>query len=139
MIPPDINVPQLERNANRIKPFVSLSELEKACTGDDVLTSLLSTVCDGALLYVESVCQMEQIRMKFGLSGDEQGENAAIEKVRGSRHDSFIDSVNALSRMFAKTGKDITWRYALGDDRSRFGRLALTLSFELVRKEKGHA
>lgn len=135
-VPSQLDSDSLERSVSRFKPFVQLEDLRRECEGQDVLVELLDQVLSGALRYAESICIFNQILIKHkGVVCDEQGERAEIEAVRSSIHDAFIADVNILARTMRKFGKNVSWCDALGGDRSRYGRLSLTLSFEILKQK----
>ena len=59
------------------------------------------------------------------LSNDEKMDQ---DKGRTYKHDSVINRVNILARYFEKTGKEVSWREALGESRKAIGDFACYVS-----------
>ena len=131
-----IDTEMLERSVGRFKPRVTVEALRSLCRDNEFLSEILEGLINDALRYTESICKFEQIRLKYSSAFDQNGEREEIEKVRGSIHDVFIQSVNVLSRSMARAGKDITWRSKIGESRAHLGCFALLISFEIVTNQK---
>lgn len=56
-------------------------------------------------------------------------EKMEADRGRTLKHDSFIMSLNVLSRIVANDGVDNSWREELGDDRKRLGDFACFISY----------
>lgn len=131
----------LTRSGERFKIIVPLKTLQSECD-TEILKELFENLIDNALRYAESVCRFQRIVMSTAGTFDADGERQAIEDVRGSVHDSFMDMVNILSRTMVRAGKPTLWRTLVGENRAALGRFALTLAFEHIRnsiEEQGGA
>ncbi|MCR5595544.1 MAG: hypothetical protein K6G12_06835 [Lachnospiraceae bacterium] len=56
-------------------------------------------------------------------------QRAAADKGRTVAHNSFIDSLNIISRIMEKEGVDNSWREQLGDARKRIGDFACFITY----------
>ena len=79
------------------------------------LNSLKNAVFRQAIDYAQLRCQWQLL---------DRQQRQEIDERRTIAHNTFIDSINILSRNMAKQGEDINWRATLGDDRKIVGDFA---------------
>jgi hypothetical protein len=129
-------VEEAEKRAETSNPFISLSDLESICEGDEALEYFFREVVSYSLKYTETVCRFKQIRLK-GQQSNESGEREEIERIRSTIHDSTIDAINALSRGLKKAGKDNQWISKIAQsNRAGYGKAAILWAFEFARNSK---
>ena len=91
------------------------------------LEALVRSVLRAAVRYA-------QIRAEWYLLS--VSERAEADKSRSIAHNSFIDSVNILSRQSASTGELVEWRRELGEDRRWIGDYACHIACFLGLKSR---
>lgn len=76
---------------------------------------------------VDKANKYTSIRCKWEFMSNE--ERMEEDSMRTALHNSFITSINIVSRILASEGIDVSWREKLGDDRKVVGDFACFISF----------
>ena len=76
---------------------------------------------------VDKANKYTSIRCKWEFMTNE--ERMEEDSMRTALHNSFITSINVVSRILASEGLDISWREKLGDDRKIIGDFACFISY----------
>ncbi len=76
---------------------------------------------------VDKANKYTSIRCKWEFMTNE--ERMEEDSMRTALHNSFITSINIVSRILASEGLDISWREKLGDDRKILGDFACFMSY----------
>ena len=77
--------------------------------------------------FIKSAFEYTHIRNKWELMSREEKMDA--DPGRTMTHDTFITSLNVLSRIAAKEGVDNSWREELGEERKRIGDFACFVTY----------
>lgn len=86
---------------------------------EDIL-DFVKDMVDKANKYTSVRCKWEFMSNKERLEED---------SMRTALHNSFITSINIISRILESEGLDISWREKLGDDRKVLGDFACFISY----------
>ena len=76
---------------------------------------------------VDKANKYTSIRCKWEFMTNE--ERMEEDSMRTALHNSFITSINIVSRILVSEGIDVSWREKLGDDRKIVGDFACFISF----------
>lgn len=76
---------------------------------------------------IKKAIKYTEIRVNWEIMSRE--EKIDKDSLRTGYHDSFITSINIISRLLDLEGIDISWRDKLGDDRKRIGDFACFMSY----------
>lgn len=103
---------------------------------DPQLKAIMERLNADIAAYAEALFRNEQewVRRERGVGDKESIE--ASDRHRKMLHDSFIDTINQLSRAFRIRKLDNKWRNVLGLDRKRLARWAMTVTRHVIRKEE---
>lgn len=109
----------------------SLSIEEAAAVLKDLNTCISQVKADDKMDFyndcLRKAFQYTSIRCDWELMSRE--EKIDKDSYRTACHDSFIISLNILSRLAANEGVDTSWREQLGEDRKRIGDFACYLTY----------
>lgn len=101
---------------NALNPAISPDKLHKECEDNPVLLKLYGQMIKQCQAYAHDVFSMmyeqkiiEEMRNRGENTREAMLELGEIDKIRHHSHESLIDSINILSRAFAKNGKDNSW------------------------------
>lgn len=115
-------------------PYISFLQLETLCQGDELLEECLREVMNYSLRYAETVCRFEQIVARGQVSNEDDARKE-IEQVRHNVHESTIDSINILSRVFKTKGLNDGWIVKVAScGRAGYAKFAILIAFELARR-----
>lgn len=132
---PDV-LPKALANVGFINPFITLSELEELCNGNETLMYCFEGMILSSLRYAETVCRFEQI-VRRGQTSNEDDTRKEIETLRSAVHDSTIASIDLLSRNLKKHQKNNDWIGKMAGNRAAYGKFAILIAFEVVLQQGG--
>ncbi|MEI6553087.1 MAG: hypothetical protein WCO09_00805 [bacterium] len=123
--------PLASREGEIKSPPISVPELEKLCEGDPLLENLLETMLSSCLEYTITFANFKRIfaENQGKNTKDSATENADIDALRRTVHDTAIADINIFSRNLAKRGRDISWMDSIDPgNRPAYTRFAVTLT-----------
>jgi hypothetical protein len=119
----------------RKNPYITIEQLHDLSEGNEVLEFYTKDMVVHCIRYAETLCRFSQIVMNSSSLVD--GTREEIERVRSTSHDATISSINILSRLFKKYGKDSKWlQPIMAEKRASYGKFAILIAFEAVRTEQ---
>jgi len=103
---------------------------------DPKLKAIMDRLNADIAAYAEALFRNEQewVRRERGV-GDAESIQAS-DRHRRMLHDSFMDTLNQLSRAFRVQKLDNKWRNVLGLDRNRLAKWAMTIARHVIKKEE---
>jgi hypothetical protein len=103
---------------------------------DPKLKAIMQRLNADIAAYAEALFRNEQewVRKERGVGDNES--IMASDRHRRMLHDTFMDTLNQLSRAFRAEKLDNKWRNVLGLDRNRLAHWAMTIARYVIKKEE---